>query len=164
MRTRAVIGLMGGDQQAADARRIGSAIAGLGEILLTGSSIGDESSRRIHRAAMHAAWLTGQARLIGILRRGHAYTEPSNGQTIELRGRPPLSFETIQGTCGFYVHTGMESEERDAITDATPDVLIFLKGGSGTLCELAYAAAAGRRTYFVESAKFLKADSTIESR
>jgi predicted Rossmann-fold nucleotide-binding protein len=145
VRTKVVIGLMGGDQQSPDARRIGAAIAQLGHILLTGAPVGDEFSEPIHRAAMHAAWLTGRARLIGILPRGY------QGR------RGDRCFQAIQGATGFYFHTGLDSEERDSITGLTPDSLIFLRGSAGTLCELAYATAAGRRTYFFESSAFLRA-------
>ena len=94
---------------------------------------------------MHAAWLTGKARLIGILPRGY---QGSTG------GR---CFRAIQGATGFYFHTGLDSEERDSITGLTPDSLIFLRGSAGTLCELAYAAVAGRKTYFIECSAFLRA-------
>jgi len=150
---------MGGDMQPSDAREIGTAVAQLEQILLTGAPIGDGRSQRVHRAAMHAAWLTGRARLIGILpRRGQADPEPGAPApgAVDPEERGDRYFETIRGTKGFYFHTGMENEERDSITGLTPDVLIFLRGSAGTLCELAFAAAAGRRTYFVNCAAFLR--------
>jgi hypothetical protein len=38
----------------------------------------------------------------------------------------------------------------------TPDVVIALCGGPGTLCELAWANQTGKRVLFVESAAYLK--------
>ena len=42
------------------------------------------------------------------------------------------------------------------MTGASPDALIFLKGETGTLCELAFALAAGRKTYLFDSATALR--------
>ncbi len=159
MRTRVIIGLMGGDQQPLEARDIGFSVAQLGNILLTGAAIGDKDSRRVHRAAMHAASLTGNARLIGILPRdSQADPEPGGAgrDGVQMTGAGIRHFEAIPGMKGFYFHTGMAGEERDSITGIAPDVLIFLRGSAGTLCELAYAAAAGRTTYFVDSVAFLR--------
>jgi predicted Rossmann-fold nucleotide-binding protein len=149
MRTKVIIGLMGGDQQPTEARRIGVAVAQLEQILLTGAPIGDNNSQSVHRAAMHAAWLTRKARLIGILPRQTACSGADN------LCRERRSFEAIQGANGFYFHTGLDSEERDSVTGLTPDILIFLRGSAGTLCELAYAAVAGRKTYFIDCVHFL---------
>jgi predicted Rossmann-fold nucleotide-binding protein len=157
-RTRVIIGLMGGNLQHLEARDIGSSVAHLNHILLTGAPIGDMLSREIHRAAMHAASLIAEARLIGILPRG----TPGPGLGVRGRGADDKAsdvdrrFEMIQGIKGFYFQTGLASEERDSVTGLTPDVLIFLRGSTGTLCELAYAAASRRRTYFVDSVEFLR--------
>jgi predicted Rossmann-fold nucleotide-binding protein len=143
---KAIIGVMGGKledaalnrEQIAAARQIGSAVADSRQILLTGGVIGDPKTEFVHEAAMHEASLNAEARLIGILPVG---------------GHPP--FVPAGGAKGFYYRTGMTSKVRDSITGATADVLIFLKGGGGTLCELAYAVAAGRATYFAGSRDFL---------
>jgi predicted Rossmann-fold nucleotide-binding protein len=136
---------MGGEQQPAEARIIGSTVARLGHILLTGASIGDNSSQRIHKAAMHEASLVESARLIGILPR----------QALEARDRADCHFEPLHVPKGFYFHAGLTSEQRDSITGLTPDAVIFLKGSSGTLRELAYAVTGERNMYFVDCVDFL---------
>ena len=158
MRKRVIIGLMGGDQQPSEAREIGSSVAQLGNILLTGAAIGNKDDKRVHLAAMHAASLTGKARLIGILPCEDPRSNCPGPSKVTRRAIGERSFEDIQsaGVRGFYFHSGITSVERDSITGIAPDALIFLRGSAGTLCELAYAAAAGRTVYFVDSVAFLR--------
>jgi predicted Rossmann-fold nucleotide-binding protein len=157
MRTRTVIGLMGGDERLGAAANIGAAIAAEADAaLLTGGSIGTASSTRIHQIAMREASRIATARLIGILP-GRAPAEVDSTTAIGDVAGPSYYFEAIPGRKkGFYLHTGISSAKRDSITGLTPDVLIFLRGSAGTLTELAYAAAAGRRTYFFQSADYLR--------
>lgn len=44
----------------------------------------------------------------------------------------------------FLLETGLTSAERDCITGTTPDALIILCGGTGTLTETAFAEIVGR--------------------
>jgi hypothetical protein len=53
--------------------------------------------------------------------------------------------------------TGLGSMGRNPITGGTPDLLIVLKGGQGTLVELTFASRQRIATVFAESAECLKA-------
>jgi uncharacterized protein (TIGR00725 family) len=101
------------------AYRIGGAIARRGHVLLTGGGTG------LMKAASEGAHRAGGL-VIGIL--------PNE------RKRPikdyPNKFVDIP------IYTGM-SDARNVINAKTPHVLIALKGGSGTLSEIALALKAG---------------------
>jgi predicted Rossmann-fold nucleotide-binding protein len=142
---RTIVGVMGGNRVAPqivkDAERIGASIFTAGMIVLTGGSISDESD--VKHAAMRGAHVEagkiGQdARLIGILPGGTLRWDTRSKKT-------------------FFLSTGLHSAERDAINGVTPDVLIFLAGGSGTLCELAFALQATKPVLFWRAVQPLRA-------
>jgi predicted Rossmann-fold nucleotide-binding protein len=146
-RTRCIIGVIGGDEshEAPIARRIGEEIAVAGHIVLTGGK--PEPGTEVKNATLwgaHQAELNAsterpvKARMIGILKRGAPKWNPPN-------------------PCRLILETGLSSYERDAINGLTPDAMIVFLGGRGTLCELAYAAAAGKPIAFCDSAAALYA-------
>lgn len=145
-RTRCIIGVIGGDEshEAPVARRIGEEIAVSGHIVLTGGR--PEPTTEVKNATLwgaHQAELNApaerhvKARMIGILKRGAPNWNPPN-------------------PCRLILETGLSSYERDAINGLTPDAMIVFLGGRGTLCELAYAAAAGKPIAFCGSTAALR--------
>jgi hypothetical protein len=145
-RERCIIGVIGGDEstQADAARRVGAEIARAGQILLTGGKPID--TNEVKNAAMWGAKLAQNgstaevpvvARMIGIL----------NSEAVEWN---------VPDSCSLFLKTGLSSYERDAINGLTPDVLVVFRGGRGTLCELAYAAAASKPLRFYDSADALR--------
>ena len=118
-----VIGVMGsheGDGETLrQARRLGAEIAGRGHILLTGGGGG------VMRAASEGA--RGQGGLV-------VAVLPSE-RRHPIRGYPN-EFVDVP------IYTGM-SDARNAINAKTPDVLVALRGGLGTLSEIALALKSG---------------------
>jgi len=118
-----VIGVMGihrGDTRTLDeAYRIGEGIAKRGHIVLTGGGGGTM------RAASEGARKAGGL-VIAVLPSERRY--PAKGY--------PNDFVDIP------IYTGM-SDARNAINAKTPDVLIALRGGLGTLSEMALALKSG---------------------
>jgi len=118
-----VIGVMGshrGDTQTLEeAYRVGEGIARRGHILLTGGGGGTM------RAASEGAWKAGGL-VVAVLPSERHY--PAKGY--------PNCFVDIP------IYTGM-SDARNAINAKTPDVLVALRGGVGTLSEIALALKSG---------------------
>lgn len=50
-----------------------------------------------------------------------------------------------------FIHTCLSSHERNLLNGITPDVIIALSGGAGTLSEIAFAHLAGKDVIFLES-------------
>jgi hypothetical protein len=134
-----IIGLIGGDEQPTEASMCGAWIARSGYILLTGGRPIED--KQVKNAAMSGAVsLDGDgpvARLIGVL--------PSHSIKWNRPSRLRL-----------YLETGLGSLERDPINGMTPDVLVVFRGGTGTLCELAYAAVSGKPILFIDSVRALR--------
>jgi len=141
LRKRCIIGVTGGDEshQVAAARKIGEEIARADQIILTGGR--PEPGNEVKNATLwgaHEAERSStadnpvKARMIGILKRG------------KLNWKMP-------NPCRLFVQTELSSFERDPINDLTPDAIIVFRGGRGTLCELAYAAAASKPIAFYHS-------------
>lgn len=119
-----IIGVMGShrDESAAimeAARRLGEAIARRGYVLLTGGGPG------VMEAASEGAYRAGGL-VIGIL---------PNDKRHSLE-KYPNQFVDIP------IYTGM-SDARNVINAKTPHVLVALRGGPGTLSEIALALRSG---------------------
>jgi predicted Rossmann-fold nucleotide-binding protein len=150
MDRKIIIGIMGGDESvgavALEAAHVGAAVTRAHCILLTGGCGIDTANvietTPVKDAAMHGAKEQESdpqtiARLLGILPDG------------------PRSWEPTQRT--LFLKTGLGSVERDPITGVTPDALIFFAGGTGTLCELAFALQAKRPVLCWNAAQKLNA-------
>jgi len=129
MRQRTIIGVVGGSTDVpADvtrlAREVGSAIAIRGAIVLTGGDGRSGDSKNVKDAAVYGA---GGGRVISILKRGDGV------RRVEKH---------------LVVHSGMR-DARNVLNGFTADVLIALRGGGGTLTEIAFAAIAGRPVIFL---------------
>jgi uncharacterized protein (TIGR00725 family) len=118
-----IVGVMGGHEADAgtlkEARLVGEAVAQRGYILLTGGGPG------VMRAASEGASRAGGL-VIGML---------PNDRRRPLPGYPN-EFVNIP------IYTGM-ADARNVINAKTPEVLIALGGGAGTLSEIALALKAG---------------------
>lgn len=119
-----VIGVMGSHHEESprtmeDARALGEAIARHGWVLLTGGGPG------VMRAACEGAFRAGGL-VIGIL---------PNDKRHPLE-KYPNEFVDIP------IYTGMY-DARNVINAKTPDVLVAMKGGPGTLSEMAIALRSG---------------------
>ncbi len=118
-----IIGIMGGQDADPDilkeARHLGDEIAKRGWVVLTGGGPG------VMRAASEGAHRAGGL-VIAIL---------PNERKRPLAGYPN-EFVDIP------IYTGM-SDARDAINAKTPHVLIALRGGAGTVAEIALAVKSG---------------------
>jgi len=118
-----IIGVIGSNRDdspaMAEARLIGEEIAKRGYVLLTGGGTG------IMKAASEGAYRAGGL-VVGILpgERG--------------KGAPGYPNEFVH----IPIYTGM-SDGRNSITAKTPDVIIALPGGLGTISELAIALKSG---------------------
>jgi len=129
-----VIGVMGGhraDSKATEeAHRLGAAIAGKGYVLLTGGGGG------VMKAASAGAWNAGGL-VIAVL--------PNE------RGNPlkeyPHEYVDIP------IYTGM-GDGRNAVNAKAPDIVVALKGGPGTLSEIALALKSGTPVIGLRALKF----------
>lgn len=134
MTVRLVIGVVGGGQVPepvlADAEWIGSQIAGKDAVLLTGGKGKSGAATVKDRAALGA--LAASGRLVSML--------PG--------GTPPLRVE--RDGCQLVAHSGMR-DARNVLNAYAADALIALRGGVGTLTEVAFAAVAGRPVIFWDS-------------
>lgn len=149
LRKRCIVGVIGGDDsnQAGAARKVGEAIAKAGHIILTGGepkNTNDVKNAVLWGAAQAEGNVTGRppvnARMIGILASGQGTVDWNN------QDHP----------CRLILKTGLTSFERDPINGLTPDSMIVFQGGRGTLCELAYAAAANKPIRYYKSIRQLR--------
>lgn len=151
-RARCIIGVIGGDDSAQTeaARQVGREIARTGQILLTGGE--PVNNNDVKNAAM---WGAKQAE-DDFLRRASSSIP---GVPVRARMIGILKSERVEWSapnpCCLFLRTGLSSYERDAINGLTPDVLVVFRGGRGTLCELAFAAAASKPLRFYDSASAL---------
>ena len=154
IRSRCIVGVIGGDDsnQVEAARRVGQAIARAGHIVLTGGEPKDTND--VKNAVLWGAACAEksapdnprvQARMVGILKSAQGSVDWND------RDHP----------CRLILKTGLTSFERDPINGLTPDTLIVFQGGRGTLCELAYAAAAKKPIRYYRSLHHLR-DKTAE--
>ena len=133
-----LVGVIGGDDQTGSARLIGRELIKRKCVLLTGGypldySTGTNCSALVGAldAEKHGE---GTARFIGVI--PHAL-------------KINVIFECLTDR-QLVIHSQMDSLDRDPINGTTPDVLICLAGGPGTICELAFGIAAGREVVFHE--------------
>jgi len=136
------------------AHRIGQLIAQRGAIVLTGGHHAVWENSVKHYAllgALAAANYGLSARLIGILPEAISSMISTNVdrhvECIDL---------TDPKRCCVYVHTQLESSERDVKTGATVDVMIALRGRSGTSREAAATLKAKRPVVFLNSWRVLE--------
>lgn len=128
-RTRLIIGVLGGSRKVPSpvvdlAIQVGRAVATADVILLTGG-IGGE--KKVKDAAVDGAM---GGRIISIIK---------DGCGVRFRTARHILIESGIG------------DARNVLNGFTPDVLIALWGGSGTLTEVAFAAIAGRPVVFLNS-------------
>ena len=131
---RAIVGVLGGDDQHGQARAVGQMIVRNGWILLTG---GDGTSKakkpQVKDTSMcGAASLNGPR--IGIL--------PDNTPLPSSATPRIAKWDQPSRANYLFLKTGVSSKERNVINGQTPDILIALSGGRGTLAEIAFAVAA----------------------
>jgi len=149
--SRVIVGVVGGHSQPTLAEHIGKEIADKDQILLTGGRPGaggaEAKDRAMDGAVNFASNKAGKvARIISVL--------PENPPT----GRDVLwSLEISAQRRAVSIHTRLSSHQRDFINGVTPDVLITLRGGPGTLAEIVFAAFTGVPVVFVDSFDQLRA-------
>jgi hypothetical protein len=132
---RLILGVIGGGEQQTEALELGKAIGRAQAILLTGGEALETSKEAKDAAMVGVTEVHG--RFISVMPR----TEEN-----------PVPAEWDDDQDDFLqLRSGLTSEERDPINGLTPDALFVLKGGSGTLCELAFAVAGGKSLIFLES-------------
>lgn len=152
MQRKVVVGVMGGNASvgavATEAKLVGANLSRLGCILLTGGKC-------IENMDVKNATLTGAAE-----------AESTHGTVARLVGILPDSPRLWDDTHPrrLFLSTNLRSAERDVITGATPDSLIFFPGSCGTLCELAFAVAAGRPVLFWKATQTLREKFQIHTR
>jgi predicted Rossmann-fold nucleotide-binding protein len=149
IRRRCIVGVIGGDDsnQVEAAQRVGEAIARAGQIILTGGE--PKNTNEVKNAVLWGAAQAEEAafgrppvhaRMVGILK--------SSQDAVDWNDR--------DHPCRLILKTGLTSFERDPINGLTPDALIVFQGGRGTLCELAYAAAANMPIRYYRSIQQLR--------
>lgn len=158
-RTWAIIGVVGATSGATPAlvqtaNDVGALIAAAGHAVLTGGHHRRHEQSVKYGAldgAIRSTPKHGVVRLIGIVPKGISakLSPPIKGIQIEVQNnQDALRF--------VYVHTQLESEDRDAITGQTVDALIALTGKDGTAREVTAALKAGRPVIFLNSLSDLK--------
>lgn len=135
---RPILGVIGGGKQRDLARQLGKAIGSAQSILLTGGEALQTSNEAKDAAMVGVNEVKG--RFISIMPRTeeHPVAKWDDDQNHFLKLR-----------------SGLTSEERDPINGLTPDALFVLIGGSGTLCELAFAVAGGKGLIFLDSSAIM---------
>lgn len=131
-----LVGVIGGDDPTGSARQIGRELMKNNCVLLTGGYPLDSSTGTSCSALVGALdaekYGEGMARFIGVI--PHAL-------------KSNVIFECLTPQ-QLVIHSNMDSLDRDPINGTTPDVLICLAGGPGTICELAFGIAVGREVIF----------------
>lgn len=119
------------------AREVGQMVADSRHVLLTGGGP-VKGSNKVHENAM---WSASENRglAIGVLPAGDPFNPEPGIVEVKPEGRTLL------------VRTKLTSWERDFINGTTPDVLIALEGGSGTLAEVLIAKAQHHDVIFLKS-------------
>lgn len=138
---RPIVAVFGGDAEPAEARALGAALTRAGVWILTGRRPGGNGrvTGEVPAGAIDAERAgEGVARLIAI--------EPSERRAFEQTAPHRL---VIASGCSHIV--------RDGANGLTPDAVIATNGAEGTLCELAFAAAAGKPVVFLASTATLRA-------
>ncbi|HEX6039861.1 hypothetical protein [Longimicrobium sp.] len=161
-RNWAIIGVVGATQGATPAlvtlaQAVGMEIAMNGDAVLTGGHH-RHSEQSVKFAALQGAVnVTGgpaprRVRLIGIVPRSISRALKPQVTTISVETQPsranPLRY--------LYVHTQLESPDRDPITGQAVDALVALTGGAGTAREVSTALGLGRPVVFLDSWTTLK--------
>jgi predicted Rossmann-fold nucleotide-binding protein len=136
-RSLAIIGIVGKSNTLdkgllQDAEAVGRAVALRGQVVLTGGHLRYTEESVKHRALRGADSVKG-GRLIGVVPRkiSASIDSPINERMTQTGVTSP------NGTRCAYVHTQLSGKQRDAITGQLADVLIALRGESGTPREVA---------------------------
>ena len=129
------------------AKALGGAIIRRRWILLTGGRPLEKQASSVKEAAMQGALAEAKsrkvsARVIGILPKLGKYKE--------------WTFEKVKsnGISEGYLYTDLH-DCRNVLTGLVPDALLALKGGGGTISEIAFASSRGRPVVFVDSLNWL---------
>ncbi len=134
MRRPVIVGVMGGHradrETLEEARRLGEAVAREGYVLLTGGGGG------VMKAASAGAWNAGGL-VIAVL---------PNERARRLKDYPNEHVDLP-------IYTGM-GDGRTVINAKTPHVLVALRGGAGTLSEIALALKSGTPVIGLHAPKF----------
>jgi predicted Rossmann-fold nucleotide-binding protein len=157
---RAIVGVVGGSSSPLHlsvgwervlrlARDVGVEVAGLGGVVLTGAEPGEYGRSpseigKVHRNAMRAA-VDARGLAIAVLPR-----------------RPSPAVTWKDGV--LLIETVLTSHERNLINGATPDVLIALAGGPGTVSEALIALSLGRPVIYLNSLHVLRAQDQSQVR
>jgi predicted Rossmann-fold nucleotide-binding protein len=136
---RPILGVIGGGKQRDLARQLGKAIGSAQSILLTGGEALETSNEAKDAAMVGVNEVKG--RFISILPRTEEHPVVANWDDDQSHF--------------LKLRSGLTSEERDPINGLTPDALFVLIGGSGTLCELAFAVAGGKGLIFLDSSAIM---------
>src|SRR4051812_25390989 len=134
----AIIGVVGASGDGPEdlwklAAEVGRAVVEAGHVLLTGGGGSEPRADRVRDCAVDSA-LDAGGKVISILPKGE------KGPT------------TATHVC---IETNMSSNARNVINGFTPDGLIALYGGGGTLSEVAYALYKEKAVVFLKSRRAL---------
>lgn len=135
---RLILGVIGGAEQPSEAHKLGRAIGLAEAILLTGGQALEASNEAKDKAMVGINEVNGRFISVMPKTKQHPMLVWDDGQDRFLKLR-----------------SGLTSEGRDPINGLTPDALFVLRGGSGTLCELAFAVAGGKRLIFLDSSTIM---------
>ena len=123
--------------------QVGAQIAARDLVLLTGGHHACPEAS-VKYESLDGATKSGGCRVIGVLPKSISH------------GRGARSVDAVLDQRSLYVHTQLESHERNPLTGQAADVLIALQGGSGTAEEIGHALCAGRPVVFLDSWSVLK--------
>jgi uncharacterized protein (TIGR00725 family) len=149
---RPIFGVVGGTDDVSQetcnlAYAVGQCIAYQGFVLLTGGRP-NAAEQSVKNYAMNGAIKAGHARndarVIGVLR-----GKPPEGKGIVDRD------DSLPHSKCLYMHTALK-DVRNVINGVTPDVVIALEGGAGTLSEIAFAHYAKTPIVFLASLESLR--------
>ncbi len=161
-----IIGVIGatGDPPAgvpALAKEVGREIAFRHLIVLTGGTM-PASETAVEQMAVKEAALWGAATTAGTGRIPRAIGILPKKASRDLGKNPPGIDIVQEGSPGntvlrcLYVYTNLSSNQRNVINGFVPGALIVLKGGAGTLSEVAFAASYGKPLIFLNSRTYLR--------
>ena len=147
-----LVGVIGGYDSTGSARSIGRELMKRNCVLLTGGYPLDHSTGTNCLALSGALDAETQdegiARFIGV---------------IPMALKPNVIFECLTPR-QLIIHSQMDSFDRDPINGTTPDILICLAGGPGTICELTFGIVAGREVVFHEQSAQMLLDQCRNQR
>ena len=129
--------------------RVGRLIAAEGHIVLTGGhhKVAEHSVK--HFALLGAFDSEGTERRVGVI--GIPPAHFSTSKHVKISARRNEKYAPDDGSLGWvYIHTLYDSEKRNPLNGKTPDVMIALSGGPGTVQEMQEALNVGRRVILLK--------------